>query len=600
MRSVIVAIFAAILCTIFSGAIRAENRIALVVGNSSYKNSPLRNPRNDATLMADTLEDVGFEVTRVFDADQRTMKRAMIKFGRKLRRSDSVGLFYYAGHGVQLEGENYLIPIGADIGDELEIGVEAVSVNEFLRTMKRASSRINIVVLDACRNNPFARSFRSSTRGLAAVDAPKGTYVAYATSPGAIALDGNSGHSPYTTALARAIVKPGLVIEQVFKQARRAVLKLTDEQQTPWETSSITGRFYFKPPVAQAAVTPKPEQQVNRSSTPSNNSHALELAYWDTIKSTRNPALFKSYLRQFPSGAFVDLANVMIHQLEREKAGDDTNSQQSRSVDAVTNSQQESLYWNTVKDTDDPILLNAYLEKFPNGIFAGLATVMIARLKARVPPPPKKKVEPQAVVAVPEIEPEIEQPVDPAPQASPKKIVVVALEPTQNETEAIVEEPQDPDLPRKIQTALENAGCNPGKVDGFWGRKSSSALSLFARHANVAIPEEEISADTLSLFAGRVGRICPLICGRGYTVENDNCVANKPVRNRKVRTTNTQQPTKRTKKIVCHSYGCGEDVTSSTSTNKRPVVTRKASPTRRKASKPSSKVGAHDLNGPPW
>ena len=233
MRRLLVITLIAVLALAVASEARAENRVALVIGNSAYTNSPLKNPKNDATLMADTLEDVGFKVTRLFDADQRTMKRAMIDFGRKLRSSDSVGLFYYAGHGVQVDGENFLIPIGALIGDELEVGIEAVSINEFLRTMKRASSRINIVVLDACRNNPFARSFRSSVRGLARVDAPKGTYVAYATSPGAVALDGNTGHSPYTTALAKAILMPGASIEQVFKQARRDVLALTSERQTP-------------------------------------------------------------------------------------------------------------------------------------------------------------------------------------------------------------------------------------------------------------------------------------------------------------------------------------------------------------------------------
>ena len=132
---------------------------------------------------AETLEKVGFEVTKLIDGDFRAMKLAMVRFGRKLRASDTVGLFYYAGHGVQSRGENYLIPVDAEIVDESEIDVFAVNVNDYLRTMERASSRINIVVLDACRNNPFARSFRSQSRGLARVDAPRGTYIAYATAP---------------------------------------------------------------------------------------------------------------------------------------------------------------------------------------------------------------------------------------------------------------------------------------------------------------------------------------------------------------------------------------------------------------------------------
>ena len=296
----------------------------------------------------------------------------MIEFGRRLRGSDSVGLFYYAGHGVQVEGENFLIPVGAVIGDELEVSIEAVSVNEFLRTMKRASSRINIVVLDACRNNPYARSFRSNVRGLARVHAPKGTYVAYATSPGAIALDGKTGHSPYTSALSKAMLSPGLSIEQVFKQARREVLAATNDRQTPWESSSITGRFYFMPPATKVAA--------NVSKTEAATA-AIELAYWETIKDSENPAYFESYLRRFPTGAFSDLARTMIEQLRRLKNGPAETSKAPEATGTLdTESQRERLYWEAVKDSEDPVLLDAYLRKYPNGRFAEQATAIIEKL----------------------------------------------------------------------------------------------------------------------------------------------------------------------------------------------------------------------------
>ncbi|MGI9382997.1 MAG: caspase family protein, partial [Methyloligellaceae bacterium] len=235
-----------LLATAGAGQVLAEKRVALVIGNSDYRHvGKLRNPKNDAQLMAATLRRVGFAVTTLIDVDQRAMKKAMRDFGRALRGSGAVGLFYYAGHGVQVAGENYLIPVNANLADESEIEFDAVNVNAFLQTMERASSRINIVILDACRNNPFARSFRSATRGLARVDAPRGTYIAYATSPGDVAQDGKTGNSPYTSALAKAIELPGLTIEQVFKQARNDVLATTQEQQVPWETSSITGEFFF-------------------------------------------------------------------------------------------------------------------------------------------------------------------------------------------------------------------------------------------------------------------------------------------------------------------------------------------------------------------
>ncbi len=163
--------------------------------------------------MTRSLEEAGFKVTKILDADYRTLKRAMLDFGSQLRNKPEAGLFYYAGHGVQVRGENYLIPVDARIGDENDIELEAININSFLRVMDSSSSAINIVVLDACRNNPFARSFRSVSRGLAPVNAPKGTYIAYETAPVDVAADGKGEkNSPYSAALSKAIkVQVGIV-----------------------------------------------------------------------------------------------------------------------------------------------------------------------------------------------------------------------------------------------------------------------------------------------------------------------------------------------------------------------------------------------------
>lgn len=242
-------------------------RVALVVGNSAYQHAPpLTNPARDAELMAGALEDAGFHVTRLIDADLETLKRAMLSFGRQLRDGDvEAGLFYYAGHGAQVRGENYLIPVSANIASEDEIDLEAINVNDFLSVMNSSKSRVNIVILDACRDNPFATSSRGGPRGLAPVDAPKGTYIAYATSPGSVALDGSGDNSPYTTALAAAMREKGLPIERVFKNARARVLAATGERQLPWETSSITGEFYFHPADAASAPAARPEAKDSNS-----------------------------------------------------------------------------------------------------------------------------------------------------------------------------------------------------------------------------------------------------------------------------------------------------------------------------------------------
>lgn len=239
-----------------AGVAEAGQRIALVIGNGGYLNtSQLPNPPADAELMERTLGEAGFEVQRLTDAGQSDMKRAMLDFGRALRGPDvEAGLFYYAGHGVQVNGENYLVPVDAQISSDDEIDLEAININDFLAVMNSSNSFINIVILDACRNNPFARSFRSVSRGLAPVDAPKGTLIAYSTAPGDVALDGDGSNSPYTLALSRAITNgKGRTVESVFKTARRNVLSETEDRQVPWETSSVTGDFYFVPDNSKAA-----------------------------------------------------------------------------------------------------------------------------------------------------------------------------------------------------------------------------------------------------------------------------------------------------------------------------------------------------------
>lgn len=226
----------------------AGRRIALVVGNSRYASSPLTNPANDAELISMTLMQVGFEVRLVQDGDQRAMKRAIQEFGSTLEAagSSAVGLFYYAGHGVQLNGRNYLIPVGAEIQRDADVEIEAVSADWVIEQMRYARNRLNFLILDACRNNPFARSFRSADRGLAKMDAPAGVLIAYSTAPGDVAADGEGRNSPYSEALAEAIHGSNEPAELMFKRVRDQVRRSTSSRQTPWESSSLTGdNFYF-------------------------------------------------------------------------------------------------------------------------------------------------------------------------------------------------------------------------------------------------------------------------------------------------------------------------------------------------------------------
>jgi hypothetical protein len=222
-----------------------EQRIALVIGNSAYISGPLKNPVNDATDIAATLQKIGFKVNLKKNANLETMEGAIEDFGNQLKRG-GVGLFYYAGHGVQVNGINYLIPVNAKINKESDVRYKAVDTGRILDEMANANNGFNIVILDACRDNPFGKSFRSASRGLAIVsNSPSGTFISYSTSPGQVASDGEGRNSPYTKALLENITKPGLTINDVFMNVRSKVKKQTG--QLPWELSSLEGRFYFVP-----------------------------------------------------------------------------------------------------------------------------------------------------------------------------------------------------------------------------------------------------------------------------------------------------------------------------------------------------------------
>jgi hypothetical protein len=223
----------------------SQRRIALVVGNADYKVRPLKNPRNDADDISRVLRSSGFEVIDLRDATLTQMRTGVRQFGDRLINND-VGLVYYSGHGVEVKGRNYFIPVNADIMREDEIADQWLDVELVLEKMSTASKGVNILIVDACRNDPFGRSFKSASLGLAQMDAPRGTIIAYATSPGKVAADGEGRNSPYTKNLIKAMQQPNKPIEQVFKEVRRAVQEETKNQQTPWENTSLSGDFYFK------------------------------------------------------------------------------------------------------------------------------------------------------------------------------------------------------------------------------------------------------------------------------------------------------------------------------------------------------------------
>ena len=248
-----------------------EQRIALVIGNGQYKDAALLNPVNDAEAVAKALSRSGFKVMLKKNIGRAEMQVALREFGDALRKG-GVGLFYFAGHGVQVKGRNFLIPVDADIQREDEVAYNSVDAGQVLDKMEAANNRLNIVILDACRNNPFARSFRSGAAGLAQMDAPAGTFIAFATAPGAVASDGQGKNGLYTQHLLRAMLRPGAKIEDVFKEVRAGVRRDSSGRQVPWENTSLEGDFVFvakraAPPAA--ATTAGPERKIEKIAAPS-------------------------------------------------------------------------------------------------------------------------------------------------------------------------------------------------------------------------------------------------------------------------------------------------------------------------------------------
>jgi len=224
-----------------------EQRLALLIGNSSYMHGgSLSNPVNDVREMKAALEGLGFTVFKYENCTQKSMKRAMDEFGKKLKGKD-VGLFFYAGHGVQVKGHNYLIPVDAKLDNENDAEYDCVRADRVLAKMESAGSRTNIVILDACRDNPFERSWHRGTEGvgLAFMNAPSGSLIAYSTAPGKTALDGQGKNSPYTAALLEHIKTPNITVIEMFQGVRSAVITRSENKQIPWESTSLRGNFYF-------------------------------------------------------------------------------------------------------------------------------------------------------------------------------------------------------------------------------------------------------------------------------------------------------------------------------------------------------------------
>jgi uncharacterized caspase-like protein len=280
-------------------------KLALVIGNSSYKNAPpLGNPGNDAKAISETLRQSGFDVTLKLDATRDDMAAAMRAHVQTLAARKAVGLFYFAGHGLQLAWRNYLVPVDAAVRRLDDIQGACVDLTSLIDGINKASNPMNVVILDACRDNPFG-DIRVENRGLSQIDVPHSTLLAYATAPGNVASDGDGANGLYTENLLREMRVPDAKIEDVFKRVRLNVRRRTNGQQIPWESTSLEEDFWFVPPKELKKV----------SDAEAVREFEAELAIWEKIKEANEPAPVEDYLRRYPSGRFSELAQLRLDQV---------------------------------------------------------------------------------------------------------------------------------------------------------------------------------------------------------------------------------------------------------------------------------------------
>jgi len=277
-----------------------ENRVALVVGNSAYKSAPLRNPTNDAKDMAAKLKGMGFTVIERSNLSVKQIGSTLREFRAKLTPG-SVALVFYAGHGLQIKGENYLPAVDADINGEEDVPTQSLSMRQIMDVLEEAKTRLNLVFLDACRNNPYARSFRAASDGLNRVNAPSGTLISFATRPGSVAADGTGRNGLYTGALLEQMNNQNQPIEQVLKKVVSQVKAASKSQQEPWMEGSIEGEFCFG----------ECGKQVTQSGV------SDDRVFWESVKDSRDVNEVKAYLEQFPRGIFAGIARARIAALDK-------------------------------------------------------------------------------------------------------------------------------------------------------------------------------------------------------------------------------------------------------------------------------------------
>ncbi|WFU36270.1 caspase family protein [Bradyrhizobium brasilense] len=485
----------------------ATKRVALVVGNSNYQNAPLLpNPANDATAIAATLKGAGFDLVESrLNLTSSDMRRALRDFADQARDAD-IAIVYYAGHGIEIDGTNYLIPTDARLERDTDIYDEAFSLDRVLLAIEPAK-QLRVVIVDACRNNPFADTMkrtvasRAISRGLARVEpAVSNTLIAFAAKAGLTALDGNSTNSPYATALVKYIAKPGLDLRRAFGFVRDDVLQATGNRQEPYVYGSLGGE--------DVALVPKAEEPA----PPAVNASSEIRRDYELALQVGNKAAMSAFLAQHPDGYYANLAKLQLNQIDAEDA------RVTATRKAQEAEQQKARLASEGAQRAEQEKAAAEFKAAEDARIAAERTKQAAQDQAAEAERKRTASQTSTVAMLSANGPVVDS-------AKPDNIATAtpSLNSEGAKVAALNTAPPQEDIAKSVQSELSRVGCFTGSIDGDWNAASRRSLTLFNRHAGTKFDVKLASLDALDAIKLKPARVCPLICEHGYKADGDQC-----------------------------------------------------------------------------
>jgi uncharacterized caspase-like protein len=476
----------------------AEKRVALVLGNSNYQNvAPLANPVNDSAKIAATLKDAGFDVVDSRrDMAAAETRRALRDFADRARDAD-IAVVYYAGHGIEVDGANYLIPVDARLERDTDIYDEGLSLDRILIAIEPAK-KLRLVILDACRDNPFSRTMKRTVasraigQGLAKVEPTSpNVLIAYSAKAGSTAADGDGQNSPFTTALSHHLTKPGLDVRRAFGFVRDEVLKTTNNRQEPFVYGSLGGE--------DVPLVPAPRQAPATAAapTPAQSAQAEARRDYELALQIGNKSALNAFLAQYPDGFYASLAKLQLDKIAAEEA------RVAATEKARLAEQERARLAAEGAQKSQQAKAEAEAKAAEQARVAAEKAKQVAQDQAAAAE--QKRITAESAVADKA----------PAPASADKdKAVNVA---------ALAAGPPQADVTKSVQAELRRVGCLTGNADGNWNNASQRSLTLFNRYAGTKLDTKVASIDTLDTIKLKSSRVCPLVCEHGFQADGDRC-----------------------------------------------------------------------------